>query len=302
VDHGQVAFSPRTLDYERIDLGRGWHLLSPIYLQIVKAGMVRFNPIPNHPDKSFPLILTASIGCTVTVEEVEDEDAPHTVTKKKKKKKPKKKKKSVPSTDKVDVPETSSPPPSSPIIEPPSPPPLVVEVPPSPPPPSQARKKKPEKRQPTMRQPNLTSSSTMTFASMSTASLEQTRAQSAHSYLQSENLAEQKVKVKTRAELSSRPPEQEQDTKRGFFSRFSRKREAAPHAPEEETKEKRNLGAWFKNMNRKSSVFLTQILGADKSAKKGGPPMKWDHFVKVSGISVCCVFWTIKVYFWIRDK
>jgi len=187
----------------------------------------------------------------------------------------------VPSADKVDVPETSSPPPSSPIIEPPSPPLLVVEVPPSPPPRSQAKKKKPEKRQPAMRQPNLTSSSMTTFASMSTASLEQTRAQSAHSYLQSENLAEQKVKVKTRAELSSLPPVQEEDTKRGFFSRFSRKREAAPHAPEEETKEKRNLGAWFKNMNRKSGVFLAQILGADKSAKKGGPPMKWDHFVKV---------------------
>ena len=231
----------------------------------------------------------------MTVEEVEDEDAPRSVAKKKKKKKPKKKKKSVPSADKVDVPETSSPPPSSPIIEPPSPilpsPPLVVEVPPSPPPTSQAKKKKPEKRQPTMRQPNLTSSSTTTFASMSTTSLEQNRAQSAHSYLQSENLTEQKVKVKTRAEPSSLPPVQEQDTKRGFFSRFSRKREGAPHAPEEETKEKRNLSAWFKNMNRKSNTFLTQILGADKSAKKGGPPMKWDHFVKVGGISASCAFW-----------
>jgi type IV secretory pathway VirB10-like protein len=242
-----------------------------------------FNPISNNPSESFPLVLTASIGYTVTVEEVEDEDAPR---KKKKKKKPKKKKKSVPSADKADVPETSSPPPSSPIIEPASPiipsPPLVVEVPPSPPPMSQAKKKKPEKRQPSTRQPILTSSSTMAFASMSTASLEQTRAQSAHSYLQSENLTEQKVKVKTRAEPSSLPPVQEQDSRKGFFSRFSRKREAAPHMSEEETKEKRNLGAWFKNMNRKSGVFLAQILGADKSAKKGGPPMKWDYFVKVS--------------------
>ncbi len=233
-------------------------------------------------------ILTASIGRTVTIEEVEDEDAPHTAAKKKKKKKPKKKKKSVPAADKVDVPETNSPPPSSPIIEPPSPIipslPLVVEVPPSPPPTSQTKKKKLEKRQPTMRQPNFTSSSTTSFASMSTASLEQTRAQSAHSYLQSENLTEQKVKVKTRAESSSFPPVQEQDTKRGFFSRFSREKEAVLHAPEV-TREKRNLGAWFKNMNRKSSGFLAQILGADKSAKKGGPPMKWDHFVKVSRIS-----------------
>jgi hypothetical protein len=273
---------------------------------MVKNGAVRFYPIPNNPDVIFSLILTVSLVCTVTVEEVEDEDAPRTVAKKKKKKKPKKKKKSVPSADKVDVPETNSPPPSSPIIEPASPiisspPPLVVEVPPSPPPTSQAKKKKPEKRQSTLRQPNLTSSSTTTFASMSTASLEQTRAQSAHSYLQSENLTEQKVKIKTRAESSNLPPVQEHDTKRGFFSRFSRRREeAAPHAPEEETKEKRNLGAWFKNMNRKSSMFLAQILGADKSAKKGGPPMKWDYFVKVSGISACCAFWTMKVHFWLH--
>jgi hypothetical protein len=99
--------------------------------------------------------------------------------------------------------------------------------------------------------------------------------------LQSENLTEQKVKVKTRAEAPSLPQVEEQDTRRGFFSRFSRNRETVPHASEEEKKEKRNLGTWFKNMNRKSSGFLAQILGADKSAKKGGPPMKWDHFVKV---------------------
>ena len=245
---------------------------------------------PKYPDESlYFLVLTAGIGRTVTIEEVEDEDAPHTPAKKKKKKKPKKKKKSASAADEVDVPETSSPPPSSPIIEPAPPiikiipsPPLAVEDPPSPTPPSQTKKRKPEKRQSTMRHPSLASSSMTTFASVSTTSLEQTRAQSAHSYLQSENLAEQKVKVKTRAEAPSLPPVEEQDTKRGFFSRFSRKREAGPHTPEDDTKEKRNLGAWFKNMNRKSSGFLAQILGADKSAKKGGPPMKWDHFVKVS--------------------
>jgi hypothetical protein len=240
--------------------------------------------------------LTAGTSRNVSIEEVEDEDAPHTAAKKKKKKKPKKKKKAVSVADEVDVPETSSPPPSSPIIETalpiitiiPSPP----EVPPSPAPTSQAKKKKPEKRQPTMRQPSLASNSTTSFASVSTTSLEQTRAQSAHSYLQSENLAEQKVKVKTRAEAQSLPTVEEQDTKRGFFSRFSRKKEAVPHEPEEETKEKRNLGAWFKNMNRKSSGFLAQILGADKSAKKGGPPMKWDHFVKVSWNRRLCALWT----------
>jgi hypothetical protein len=104
------------------------------------------------------------------------------------------------------------------------------------------------------------------------------------------------VKVKKRAEPPSLPPVEEQDTKRGFFSRFSRKRETVSEAPEEETKEKLNLGTWFKNMNRKSSRVLAQVLGADKSAKKGGPPMKWDHFVKVSGIFRLCVLWTIFGY------
>jgi hypothetical protein len=130
---------------------------------------------------------------------------------------------------------------------------------------------------------------------MSTISLEQTRAQSAHSYLQSENLTDQRVKVKTRAEQSGLPLVEEHVTKGGFFSRFSRKKEAAPHASEEETREKRNLGAWFKKMNRKSAGFLAQILGADKSAKKGGPPMKWDHFAKVGKAPVLYAPWKAKV-------
>ena len=111
-------------------------------------------------------------------------------------------------------------------------------------------------------------------------SLEQPRAQSAHSYLQSENLTEHKVKVKKRTD--SLPPVEEKDTKRSFFSRFRREKEVPAHASEEEAKQRRNLGSWFQNLNRKSTGFLTQILGADKSAKKGGPPMKWDYFVKAS--------------------
>lgn len=150
-----------------------------------------------------------------------------------------------------------------------------------PPTPEVKKKKQPEKRQPVVRPPSFASSLTTTFANISTTSLEQTRAKSAHSYLQSENLTEQRVKVKTRAEPSGLPPVEEHDAKGGFFSRFSRKKETAPRASEEETKEKLNLGSWFKKMNRKSAGFLAQILGADKSAKKGGPPMKWDHFVKV---------------------
>jgi hypothetical protein len=241
--------------------------------------MVRFHFISNARPDDTPSCITEDKGRIVTIEEVEDEDAPVSAAKKKKKKKPKKKKKSASVAEEGDAPDTSSPPPSSPIIESAapvvsSPQPIVQNLPTSMPA-SPAKKKKPERRQMPSRSSSLASSTSTFFAPMSTTSLEQTRAQSAHSYLQSENLAEQKVKVKTRAEP---------DIKKGFFSRFSHKKDVEAPVPEEETKEKRNLGAWFKNMNRKSVGFLGQILGVDKSAKKGGPPMKWDHFVKVSQV------------------
>jgi hypothetical protein len=94
-------------------------------------------------------------------------------------------------------------------------------------------------------------------------------------------LTEQKVKVKTRSDSLPLPPIEEKDTKRSFFSRFRREKEVGARPPEEEEKQRLNISSWFQNLNRKSGGFLTQILGADKSAKKGGPPMKWDHFVKV---------------------
>lgn len=132
---------------------------------------------------------------------------------------------------------------------------------------------------------SLTSSTSTAFANVSTVSLEQPRAQSAHSYLQSENLTEHKVKVKKRTDSISLPPVEEKDTKKSFFSRFRREKEVSSRASEEEAKQRRNLGSWFQNLNRKSTGFLTQILGADKSAKKGGPPMKWDYFVKASQLT-----------------
>jgi hypothetical protein len=98
-------------------------------------------------------------------------------------------------------------------------------------------------------------------------------------------LTEHKVKVKKRTDSLPLPPVEEKDTKRSFFSRFRREKEVPARASEEEAKQKRNLGSWFQNLNRKSTGFLTQILGADKSAKKGGPPMKWDHFVKASELT-----------------
>ena len=218
-------------------------------------------------------------GLAPTIEDVEDEDAPPTVPKKKKKKKAKKKKKSSLILEEYDVLEVDSPPPSSPVVQ--SAPPVVsspVEETPPPLTPT-TKKKKPEKRRSVT---SLASGTSTVLASVSTLSLEQPRAQSAHSYLQSENLTEQKVKTKTRADSLPLPPIEEKDTKRSFFSRFRREKEVGARAPEEEAKQRLNIGSWFQNLNRKSGGFLTQILGADKSAKKGGPPMKWDHFVKAS--------------------
>jgi hypothetical protein len=218
-------------------------------------------------------------GLAPTIEDVEDEDAPLTVAKKKKKKKAKKKKKPTPILEEHDVPEVDSPPPSSPVVQ--SAPPVVSSLVEETPPPSTptTKKKKPEKRRSVATSASGTSTA---FASVSTVSLEQPRAQSAHSYLQSENLTEQKVKVKTRSDSLPLPPIEEKDTKRSFFSRFRREKEVGARPPEEEEKQRLNISSWFQNLNRKSGGFLTQILGADKSAKKGGPPMKWDHFVKAS--------------------
>jgi hypothetical protein len=229
-------------------------------------------------------------GLAPTIEDVEDEDAPTTVAKKKKKRKPKKKKKPSLILEEQDIPVVDSPPPSSPVVQ--SAPPVVSspveENPPPLPTPTPAipttKKKNPEKRRSMTPKPSLASSTSTAFANVSTLSLEQSRAQSAHSYLQSENLTEQKVKVKKRADSLSLPPVEEKDAKKSFFSRFRREKEA-PRASEEEAKQRRNLGSWFQNLNRKSTGFLTQILGADKSAKKGGPPMKWDHFVKASELT-----------------
>ncbi|KAI0305730.1 hypothetical protein B0F90DRAFT_1700505 [Multifurca ochricompacta] len=222
----------------------------------------------------------SSKGRAVTVEEVEDEDAPIAVAKKKKKKKLKKKKRLVSATEEDDPPETGTPSPSSSMIKSALPvvSPTEVKSTPTPAPVPQAKKKK---RPSVTRSSSLASTTSTAFTAVSTTSPEQIRAQSSHSYLQSGNLTEQKAKVKTRGEPPNLPPVEEHNTKEGFFSHFRRKREVAPRAPGEENKEKRNLGAWFKNMNRKSTGFLAQILGADKSAKKGGPPMKWDHFMRV---------------------
>jgi hypothetical protein len=105
-------------------------------------------------------------------------------------------------------------------------------------------------------------------------SLAESYAESSHSYLKS--LLEKQPKIKTRpapeqqSQLQSQPQAEEPTTHQGFFSRFKKKALTS-----EEKK------AWLSKVNPRNIGFLVQILGADKSAKKGGPPMKWDDFVNV---------------------
>jgi len=113
---------------------------------------------------------------------------------------------------------------------------------------------------------------------MSTTSLDLSRqqtAQSAHSYLQSESLAEAKSKIKSRpghGNLAAVPE------KRGWFSKFSKKEEEQ----REVEKGKKSLGKWFSNLTKKTKASMHQLLGSADDDKKGMAPMKWEQFLKVS--------------------
>lgn len=176
----------------------------------------------------------------------------------------------------ADAPDSSSPLPSFPEIESTSP---VV---PSPLPPAQtlptsvpaSQDEETEERPPVKRSPSLTFSHPLTSPSM--ISLAESYAESSRSYLKS--LPEKQPKIKTRpapeqqSQPQSQPQAEEPTTHQGFFSlsRFKKK---------ELTLEEKK--AWLSKVNPRNIGFLVQILGADKSAKKGGPPMKWDDFVNV---------------------
>ncbi|KAK7005784.1 hypothetical protein R3P38DRAFT_3214731 [Favolaschia claudopus] len=182
-----------------------------------------------------------------TVEEVEDEDDAATTPKKKKKKKTKKKKTAAATSAEAGEEPTSAP----------SPAPAPAPAP--------AAKKTPAK-----------SPISNLAAQMSTLSLppvEQTTAQSAHSYLKSEHLLEQKAKVKSRSETSlALPPESK---KRGFMSKFFSGKEAK----KEELKKPRNT--WFSRLSKKSTQLMHQLLRTAEDETHGQASMKWEHFVKL---------------------
>jgi len=98
-------------------------------------------------------------------------------------------------------------------------------------------------------------------------------AQSAHSYVQENANAK---KPKTRAEARSEALEDGKEKGlSGFFSRFRRE----PKQKQEEVKEKKTIGEAFKNLGKRASECMNQIL----SSKGKHAPMKWDHFMKMMG-------------------
>jgi hypothetical protein len=212
-----------------------------------------------------------------TVEEVEDEDTVPSAGKKKKKKKPKKKKKAAaPEDGAPPVPEAVSPP-LSPVKPTFSPPPVS--------PPRQSPKKQtPTPKSPPARSPSFGTSSTTTLPHMSTASLpfplEQTSAQSAHSYVK--DLEGPKTKVKSRSDHASifsanSEKEQEREKKSGFFSKFSRK-----DKPVDAHEKKGDKRSWFSNLSKKTGKLAHQLLNTEESKTQGLASMKWEQFAKVT--------------------
>ena len=186
-----------------------------------------------------------------TVEDAEDEDV---AARKKKKKKSKKKK-----TEASGILPPQSPQPTKPMLA------QTSTAPPAPPTKASSA--------------SLSTSPTLP-AYMSTTSLvpsaEPETAQSAHSYLQSLNVADKK-KVKSRpdhASLFSQP-----DTERkGFFSTLSLKK-----GKDKETAMKEARQSWFSKLSKKSETLMHQLLSTSENDKHRAP-MKWESFLKVIGV------------------
>jgi hypothetical protein len=206
-----------------------------------------------------------------TVEEVEDEESTRT-SPKKKKKKPKKKKKASSTTS-----ESAE---KSPVISP------TVQIPSSPtspvgPSPANNIPSTPTKGKKTAEStskipvPTSPTASTIARPFESSASLPlptEQIAQSAHAYIQSEGLANQKSKVKSRPDygnLITAP-------KQGFFAKFG-KRKDKTEEDEDEEDIRGNTNSWFSRLGKKTAVYMRQLVGADDKLA----PMKWEHFLKV---------------------
>ena len=210
-------------------------------------------------------ITDAAKSQKATVEEVEDEDeAPRTSKKKKKKKKPKKKK---PAASELQqgvpaVKTTQAPAAPDPVVRPQSP--LVTTSKKTAAPPTSPS----SKAGPAKPVPSMTST-----ASIPLGRIESTTAQSARSYLQSENLDAQRTKIKSRPDYATSFTEKPE--KKGVFSKLMGR-----NKDQEETKGAKH--SWFSRLTKKTTGYMHQLLNSPESDTKGITPMKWEHFLKVS--------------------
>ncbi|KAJ7072063.1 hypothetical protein C8F01DRAFT_1102364 [Mycena amicta] len=194
-----------------------------------------------------------------TVEEVEDEDDDKPSAPKKKKKKTKKKKKSAGAgasaeADGAEDDDEEAAPATTAATPAPAP-----AVPTSPTPAS------PAKKTPVAKSPAVAGLA----AQMSTVSLGSTEAtaQSAHSYLKSENLLDSKTKVKTH-----KPAADKKDG--GFMSKFRKDKK-----PEETNKKPKH--SLFSRLSKKATNSMHQLLRTSEDETKGLASMKWETFLKL---------------------
>jgi hypothetical protein len=210
---------------------------------------------------------------------VEDEDDVTPKSPKKKKKKPKKKKKTTPTTEEPLVSPVDSPASPRPIS-----PPSVSASPPAPQAsrvPAAQSSKKPAPNVPKSPTAPARAPSFNASAVSLAAPIEQTTAQSSRSYLQSENIATQKTKVKSRPDHASLFPIAEKT--KGFFSKFSGgKGESKPTDGGEEKKGSKH--SWFSKLGKKTKGYMHQLLNTSEDDTKGQKPMKWTDFLKVGRI------------------
>ena len=196
------------------------------------------------------------------MEEVEDNDGV-SVTRKKKKKNPKKKKPT--STDphptQTPVPEVSNLPNSGPK----SPTQDSKAKAPSPTPKSPITLNKKPAAMVVAPKPGSIASS-QSFGSTASLPLpSETVAQSARSYLQSENLATQKSKIKSRPNYATTFGEPEKKKKVSMFSRIMGRGKA-----EEEEPKKAPRHNWFSRLGKKSKSLMHQLLNTAEDDTKGG--------------------------------
>jgi hypothetical protein len=109
--------------------------------------------------------------------------------------------------------------------------------------------------------------------------LEQTSAQSAHSYVK--DIDGPKAKVKSRsdhASIFSATSGTEKEKKSGFFSKFSRKDKPA----DDQQEKKGDMHSWFLKLSKRTNKLMHQLLNTSENDTQGLASMKWDHFVKVN--------------------